>query len=156
MSYIDYGAIAKKNRKLLGKNNEFFQEMKELVGFEIDKIEDKKIKGKYFSYLGDKDLLICLYKNGINIFDVNKKKLIYEMWGLRDENNKDIFHKNIIIKGVNINIKRIGNCDIFKLRVWYKNQLWEAIYGYGVAFNIHYIYAIDKKVKKYIKDWLFK
>lgn len=148
MAYLDYGALIKKNGKLLNKDNEFFMDMKDCVNY-----IDEKIDGDYFCYAGDKDFTIAVYKNIINIFDNGER--ILDLWGLYDVNEKDLCRKIINIKGVQIDIKRIQNeHDKFRLRMWYKGDLWEIIYGYGISLNINWCYGLNKKSKRYIRKWL--
>ena len=160
MAFIDYGAITKKNGKILNKEDEFFQDMKSIVGFEVEELlcKDKsiKIKNEYFTYLGDKDLLVCIYKNIVNIFSVSQGEYLHHEWDLLDEGHKDVFRKIIKLNGVKIDIKRIDDGSRFKLRMLYKNNLWECVYGYGVSLNIRNYSNVDKKLKKFVLNWLRK
>ena len=67
MAFIDYGSVVKKNGEIIQKD--FFMDMKESVGFTLGKLEYKDwtndeiiINGNFFSYMGDKDFLICIYR----------------------------------------------------------------------------------------------
>ena len=84
MAMIDYGSVVKKNGKII--QTEMFMDMKDIVGFEIDSIpyrhfnefeqkyvdDDIKIKDEFFSYIGDNELLLCIYKCSI-YFVVNNQ-----------------------------------------------------------------------------------
>ena len=84
MAMIDYGSVVKKNGKII--QTEMFMDMKDAVEFEIDSIPyrhfntfeqkyidyDIEIKDKFFSYVGDSELLLCIYKCSI-YFVVNNQ-----------------------------------------------------------------------------------
>lgn len=156
MAYLDYGAVVKKNGKILNEENEFFQDIKKIVGMDIKEIDGKDI-GSYFNYIGNEEYLICIYRLSIHIYSLKENKLVYECFGLYDENHRDIFRRKITLKGENkdylIDIKRINSDDRFKLRVWLGDDLWECLYGYGVALNKNYWYDKTRKLNLFLDKW---
>ncbi|AMN31064.1 hypothetical protein BFS06_14515 [Clostridium perfringens] len=154
MAYADYGAIVKKNGKVLNKNHEFYHEMKDIVGFEIDKIGDRAVKEFYFNFMGDEDLLVCMYKNILTIFNPKENKIVYDTWNIHDEWGNDCYRKIVDINGTKVDIKRLDDGYRYRVRMWHKGNLWEAIYGYGVAYKIDYWYGMKPKIKNYIENWI--
>ncbi|MDC4245584.1 hypothetical protein [Clostridium perfringens] len=155
MASLDYGCIVKKNGKILNyEKHEFSHDMKRIVGFEVDKIDGKEIKDYFFNFMGDEDLLVCMYKNIIAVFDVKEKKLLHDEWNIHDELYRDCYRKILNIKGTRIDIKRLGEGYRYRVRMWYKGDLWEALYGYGVAYKTDYWYALNKSLKNYVTDWM--
>lgn len=179
MSFIDYGSVVKKNGKIIQKN--FFMNMKESVGFTINKIKRSyksscncydyesdryiktpthedyyiKINNNQFSYFGDKDFLVCVYKNIVRIID--NGRIIFEFSDLDDwfgyTTNLHKFHKIYTIKGVKLDIKRLFNNNRYRLRFWYKGDLYECLFGYGVDVNKNLWYYSCSSEKEYVKNW---
>lgn len=155
MASLDYGCIVKKNGKILNyEKHEFSHDMKRIVGFEVDEIDGKEIKDYFFNFMGDEDLLVCMYKNIIAVFDVKEKKLLHDEWNIHDELYRDCYRKILNIKGTRIDIKRLGEGYRYRVRMWYKGDLWEALYGYGVAYKTDYWYALNRSLKNYVVDWM--
>lgn len=155
MSSLDYGCIVKKNGKILNyEKHEFSHDMKKIVGFEIDKIDNKKVKDFYFNFIGDEELLVCMYKNIITVFDVKENKVIHDEWCIKDALYRDCYRRIIEYKGTRIDIKRLGEGYRYRVRMWYKGDLWEALYGYGVAYKIDYWYALNRSLKNYVTNWM--
>ena len=71
MAMIDYGVIAKKNGRIL--TTDFFTDMKDALGFSIEKSDcGEPIEGNYFTYLGDRDFYVGIYKGMLSFFSGNK------------------------------------------------------------------------------------
>lgn len=177
MAYIDYGSVVKKNGIIIQK--EMFMDMKKAVGFRIKSIkqsyketvyeDDENYKphtpkhydynhivdGNYFSYIGDKDLLVCVVKcrllfisNGRIIKCINgmEEDMTYWWW----ERKSFKFEVN----GVKFYIKRLAdNRGRYKLRFEYKGDLYEVLYGYGVDVNKNLWYDLTPKERRYINNW---
>lgn len=155
MASLDYGCIVKKNGKILNyEKHEFSHDMKRIVGFEVDEIDGKEIKDYFFNFMGDEDLLVCMYKNIIAVFDVKENKLLHNEWDIHDELYRGCYRKILNIKGTRIDIKRLGEGYRYRVRMWYKGDLWEALYGYGVAYKTDYWYALNRSLKNYVVDWM--
>lgn len=166
MAMIDYGSVVKKNGTIIQK--EMFMNMKDSVGFEIDSIPyryfnefeqkyidyDIEIKDEFFSYIGDNELLLCIYKCSI-YFIVNNQivKIQRDLWldyNLPYELQKLEFNLN----GVDFRIKRLANDrNRYKLRFTYKGDLYEVLYGYGVDVNKNSWYGVSEKERRYIDNW---
>lgn len=124
MAIFDYGSIVKINNKLV--QNDMFMDMKKAVGYSIEHVTDlygtkMRINESFFSYEGRK------YKKY-----THKEK----------------------INDVNLTIKRIKRnqqgINRYKLRFWYKNNLYEAIYGYGVDLDINLWYDLTNRERHYL------
>ena len=126
MAMMDYGFIAKKNNTLLyPEKGNIFMDMKTAVGCSIEEID-----GNYFTYLGDKDMFVAVYKTHFIIFVNGKEaKSVYRM------NDDNLTYKKYRLKfnvnGVEFDLKRLGQSQ-FKLRFRYKNDVYVIIYGYMV------------------------
>ena len=155
MAMIDYGAIAKKNGKLL--TTEFFTPMIETLGFECDKDNREcDLKGNYFVYLGDKDFYIAIYRGSINIFK-NTNEFVDRIGDLVQYEvtyHETKFRYKRIINGVNFDIKRFDTGNRYKVRFCYKGDMYEAIYGYGVDLDINSWYDLKKKDKNKLQKWM--
>lgn len=144
MAIIDYGAIAKKNKKIITKS--LFTKMKDTLGFSIEKSEcGKQIEGNYFVYLGDRDFYVGIYKGTLVFFSDNK--VIGTICNLYHEDGirgKKYSHKETI-NGVEISIKRLDEGNRYYGRFAYKGDLYEFIYGYGVDINLDHWYNKNNK-----------
>ena len=169
MAMIDYGSVVKKNGCIIQK--EFFMDMKKAVGFVIDSVEylkdeyvydnqkekyiltGKKILSKidindnYFSYIGDREFLVCIYKGRLDIFSNNKYI----------DTINDIpygkFRNDVRINGVTLHIKRLFNNNRYKLHFEYKNNIYDVLYGYGVDVNKNLWYDVTPKIKRFVNNW---
>lgn len=98
MAMIDYGALLKINDEFINKNENLFMDMKEAVGFVLEKAtyldKDININDNYFIYAGSKDLLLCFYKTWFLI--ISNGKVIREYSG-NDFNSEKLFIKDISI-----------------------------------------------------------
>lgn len=176
MAMIDYGSVVKKNGIII--QEEMFMNMKKSVGFRIKSIkqsykesiyEDDKnykphtpkhydyklrIDGNYFSYMGDEDLLLCIYKCGI-IF-ISHGRIIKHINGLEENWNLpyEPMVLNFNLKGIDFHIKRLKpNASRYKLRFWYKGNLYECLYGYGVDVNKNIWYDVKPNEQRFIDNW---
>lgn len=178
MAMIDYGSVVKKNGKII--QNKMFMDMKETVGFVIDKEltfksmyrkqlydEDYNIIGykdkeqirtvipnnNFFSYIGDKELLILVYK-GTLIFISNGEiiKIQNDLW-LDYDLPYELQKLEFTLNNVDFKIKRLFNQNRYKLRFTYKEDLYEVLYGYGVDINKEYWYDVSPRERRYINKW---
>ena len=144
MAIIDYGVIAKKNKKILTKD--LFTPMEDTLGFSIEKSEcGRQIEGNYFVYLGDKDFYIGIHKGTLVFFSDNKViGNIYDLYHEEGIKGKKYSHKEII-NGVEINIKRLDEGNRYYGSFSYRGDFYEFIYGYGVDTNLEYWYDKNNK-----------
>lgn len=174
MAMSDYGSVVKKNGKIIQK--EFFMDMKEMVGFvlekathtyEVEKFNEEGILYKtgevktrdvyidvfFFSYIGDEELLVCIYK-GVLVF-VSHGKVIKMQHDLYvSDAPYEIQKLEFAINNVKFRIKRLDkDRHRYKLRFWYKGDLYEVLYGYGVDINKNIWYNLSNKEKRYIDKW---
>ena len=178
MAFIDYGSVVKKNGKIIQKDS--FMNMKEAVGFTINKIKQSykddwecwleddnynkikllktpkhkdynvKVNGNYFSYIGDKDLLICIYKEQVTIISHGHiLKNEYLGWF----GNVKKYNLSFEIAGVKFHIKRLFNENRYKMRFEYKGNLYEVLFGYGVDVNKKIWYYSGDKEKIWVYNW---
>lgn len=166
MAMTDYGSVVKKNGVIIQK--EMFVDMKEAVGFEIDKIPyryfskyDNKyidyeieIKDKFFSYIGDNKLLLCIYKGFIYFISDNKLiKIQRDLW-LDYDLPYELQKLDFTLNGVDFRIKRLAkDRNRYKLRFTYKGDLYEVLYGYGVDVNKDSWYDVSPTERRYIDNW---
>lgn len=158
MAFLDYGAILKVNGKIKNLNQSLFMEMKEAVGFEIKsipyqyewdgKIHDSEhhIEGNYFVYFGDEEVLFCVYKNVLQVV-VNKQVVHHVAFSYEQEYKQvlvDQFENTPVIR-----VKRICGSDKLHLKVQYKGNNYEVIYGYGIDNRIYSYNQAKKKQRGY-------
>lgn len=144
MAMIDYGVIAKKNKKIVTKS--LFTEMKDTLGFSIEKSDDgRRINDNYFVYLGDRDFYVGIYKGTLAFFSDNKFigyiSDLYHDDGIR---GKKYSHQETI-NGVEIKIRRLDEGNRYYGSFSYKGDFYEFIYGYGVDINLDYWYNKNNK-----------
>lgn len=177
MAMIDYGSVVKKNGKIIQK--EAFMDMKQAVDFRIKSIkqsykeiifEDEtdegykfhtpkhydyknRIDGDYFSYMGDENLLVCVYKCGLTF--ISHGRIIKYIGGIDDryELPYEKMTLDVTIKEINFHIKRLYNQNRYILRFWYKGYLYECLYGYGVDVNKDIWYDVEPNERRFIDKW---
>ena len=174
MAMIDYGSVVKKNGTIIQK--EMFMDMGKSIGFvlneipysyERNKYDDDfnvigreivnttmRINGEFFSYIGDKELLICIYKGTIVFISNNKiVKIQNDLWfdySLPYRLQKLDFSVN----GIDFKIKRLSKYkNRYKLRFYYKGDLYECLYGYGVDVRRDVWYDVTPKESRYLDEW---
>ena len=106
MAMADYGALLKINNEFVNKNKNLFMDMKEAVGFELEKTtySDNKninINNNYFVYAGCKDLLLCFYKTFFHV--VSNGKLIRTYVG------NDFKYETLLVKNTSIKVEHLDN-----------------------------------------------
>ena len=129
---------------------------------------DDKIDRNYFAYAGDEELTVATYKTGAVLTNKNGSLCIY-IWDLVLGDKEKYWEpyinrmaRNITVQigemPVHIRIKRLGESRVFYMRFWYKNNLYELVYGYGVDTDkevwdkIKVRYA-NKKTIKFIDEF---
>lgn len=151
MAMIDYGVIAKKNKRHI-KTDGLFTAMIDTLGFSIEKDNCGDIvDGNYFLFLGDRDLYIGIYKESITFF--NDNYCLGRLRGLPKEpyiKGKKYSHCEVV-KGVEFNIKRIDEGNRYYCSFSYKCDFYEFIYGYGVDTDIEYWYDKNNKAMNKVK-----
>lgn len=161
MAILDYGSVVKKNGKII--QNEMFMNMKEAVGFTIDTISYKyfseysnkeeccevKINDNCFSYIGDEELLLCIYKGSIYFISNGQiLKIQRDLW--LDYDIPYCLQKlEFSLNEIDFRIKRLFNQNRYLLRFVYKGDLYEVIYGYGVDVDKDSWYNVSRKEKRY-------
>ena len=156
MAMIDYGAVAKKNGIVINRG-QYFMDMETSVGFILDSLKGVKneiehIRENWFVYFGDKELLVCIYKTQILVICNGEiKEHIYRM-------NDDYlsfkkYRLKFSVNNVDFDIKKINDSPRYYVRFWYKNDLYECIYGYGVDSDINQWYGLEKSEKRYVKKF---
>ncbi|WP_160680753.1 hypothetical protein [Clostridium sp. C8-1-8] len=159
MAIIDYGTVVKKNGLII--QGEMFMDMQKAVGFTIDKLYHAEsggtiqINDNFFAYIGDEDLLVCIYKTQLFLIaDKEIKKVIW--YGTDEKYNKLPYSKCALrfeFKGVKFHIKRLFGHNRYKLRFWYKGDLYECLYGYGVDVNKDKWYNLKSNERNFIHRW---
>lgn len=173
MAMRDYGSVVKKNGIII--QNEWFMDMKESLGFSIEKIpysyieniynddyskvigtkvvdSELTINDNYFSYMGDEELLICVYKGYLTIISNGEFIQIEEL----EASSFIPFQfkkKYFTVNGINFRITRLYDNNRYKLRFWYKGDLYECLYGYGVNISLNYWYDVKPTERRYLKRW---
>lgn len=175
MAMLDYGSVVKKNGIII--QDEFFMDMEKAVGFKLDKAKRKKQKikydentnryieygeieesfievdGSFFSYMGDEELLVCVYK-GLLIF-ISNGEVIRTQYDLNLSNEVPYRAQRLTfyVNGIQFEIKRLYDNNRYLLRFWYKENLYECIYGYGVDIDKDVWYGVSSREREYINKW---
>lgn len=151
MAVCDYGVLVKKNGVII--NKDLFTPMEETLGF-VNK-DDSLFFNKHFIYLGDADLYIGIYKNFIDVYK-NKTEKVIRIYDLNHYTNYEStkYRYKTKIEGINFNIRRLDEGNRYFLRFHYKNDLYEIIYGYGVAFSINYWEGLTPKLKRWVENFI--
>lgn len=160
MAASDYGVIAKKNGKII--NTDIFTPMYNTLGF-----FDDLASLKYFICLGDEHFYVGIYKFAIDIYKNNERigrvyDLYYYTISSQGDNYSDSgrilaqykYKCKIEINGVTLEIKRLFCDDKYYLKFRYKEDLYEVVYGYGVASKIENWYGLTPKVKKLFNNFI--
>jgi len=150
MAYSDYGVVVKKNGKII--NKDVFIPMAETIGVSYKKSRDGyPIDGEYFIFIGDKDFYIGIYKGMLSVYSKNEKICV-----IGDLNHYAIkgtkYSYETTVNGVKLAIKRVGEGHRYILRFHYKNDFYEALYGYGVGFKKDTCYSLHKKMLPFLTD----
>lgn len=152
MAFIDYGAIAFKNKKLI--STDVFTPMKDTCGFSDKDNREGNFDGNYFVVCGDNDLCVGFYKTLItwktNYEDTAKSETFdwYQEFKKWKYWVKDILYESKELNGgyeeVYITVKpRNGYC----VAKWnYKGDKYKVYFGYGVDLNF---YKKTKRVNYY-------
>jgi len=157
MAMVDYGAVLKKNGIVIHRDD-FFMDMQKAVGFTIDSLIDEdgynyQINGNYFVYIGDKELLICVYKTQLLI--ISNNKIVNRVFGANVDSYSihDKFRLKFEVNGIKFDIKRISYGNMYLLRFWYKGNLYECIYGYGVDNSLKNWYYNNNRERRIAKNF---
>ena len=157
MAIVDYGAVLKKNGVVLHRND-FFMDMQKAVGFTINSLKDEngydhQINNNHFVYIGDEELLICVYKTQLLI--ISNNKIIHRVYGANVDSYSihDKFRLKFEVNGIKFDIKRISYSNMYLLRFWYKRNLYECIYGYGVDNSVKNWYYNNNRERRIAKEF---
>jgi len=149
MAMIDYGCLVIKNGVLINED-EFFQEMKDAVGWTDEDFTPEErssngggVDGNFFGYIGDEHLTVCFYK--CRCLFLIDKRAVFEYWGKQmytfrgnGESVKDgkEFDKSLrlFVDGRYVHIKEVseGHDNVFLFKMTYKGDSYRVIYGYGI------------------------
>lgn len=146
MAYIDYGAIAFKNGKLI--STDMFTPMKDMVGWE-DTEEDYycecydggfhncplKAKGNYFAYIGDEEYTVCFMKDYITMLE----KLDGNRYCRTGESFSRPFYGWSKWEGYFgcTNIKVTPRNGYYVCKWKYKGDKYKVYFGYGVDLSYY-------------------
>lgn len=181
MAMLDYGAVVKKNGKIISDPNELFQNftnlkyetdddcnivIDETIIQEIDG-DERSMAGNYFALIGDEEMMIGFYKTWFKIA-VDKKEVsigdYFCHWQL--DLKRDFIYEypklgKLTIKRID---KRARYCNVYIATFSYKGDSYSVMFGYGVDPSIKYTfgpknyYAPQKpdksKLKRAHKYWV--
>ena len=198
MAMIDYGALLKKNGKIVNRD-EFFMDMETAVGwtdyphvkyedcdcitedgysdcencprantkilpsgwrwFESDcrevKLDSNHMEGNWFAYAGDTELVVGFYKQQIMTWYKGEQKIHWLRWDYAGK-----YSINIEVGGTKLHFKALSeNKDAYYGRFYYKGDLYEVVFGYGIdpdqsTWNRVKKDYCDKKTIKFVdKFW---
>lgn len=169
MAVVDYGVLVKKNGVVQNLNGGLFMDMKKAVGFTIKSVPysytyegekktyDQLIEDDFFAYLGDEELLFCIYKRTIALVK-NKKELSYLGFSYDDDSKKVKHYK---LENATITIKLLDDSK-YLAHIQYKGDNYQVLFGYGVDNNIRTIrklmkdkdYGYNKKFSKIVSNFI--
>lgn len=137
MALLDYGAIGWKNGKVLGKRDGLFEKPKNSLGFNIKPFDytdnycdDNRYQGgDDYIYVGDKDLIFSFYKHSMRICEYKEKKVNQYYFCYTEHPYKT--HR-IVFKDAIIIIKTLRLNRVWLATIYYKNDKYEVIFGYGI------------------------
>lgn len=160
MAFIDYGAIAFKNKKLI--STELFTPMKDTCGFSDRNSTETDFDGNQFVVCGDKDLYIGFYKSIMQWKTNYEETADSETFSCYQEFKKwKYWEKDILCKTkernggyeeVLIIVKPKNGYYVAKWE--YKGDKYKVCFGYGVDLDF---YKKTKRVNYYISpEYYFK
>lgn len=169
MASLDYGCIIKKNGTII-TGDDVFTDPINTIGFTNKTVEN------CHACCGDKDLIFCFRKDYLCVYDGDINEVLYvgyhdwhyysmyetdidsqeeyERYQREKAVSYDIYSLQRKVNDIELNFKRLDRGNRYKLRFWYKGDLYEVIYGYGVDTNLKYFYGLADNKKAYIKKWL--
>ena len=199
MAMIDYGAILKKNGKIVNRD-EFFMDMETAVGWtdyphvkyeDCDCIDEdghsdccncpranrvyykdleyyslkcdcrgiepdsNHMEGNWFVYAGDTELVVGFYKQMVMTWHKGEKKVHWLRWDYAGK-----YSIYIKVGGTKLHFKALSeNKDAYYGRFYYKGDLYEVVFGYGIdstqsTWNrVKKIYCDKKTIKFVDKFW---
>lgn len=160
MAMMDYGSIVKKNGKII--QTDMFMDMKEALGFELleakyeynGNIEKQRVEGNYTSYMGDEELLVCVYKCRATFIVGNK--IVKNIYNLNEglHYGEDLMSIKFDINGVSFHIKRLFGQNRYQMKFRYKGDSYDCIFGYGVDLNIKLWYNLGRKERRFLIKWM--
>lgn len=199
MAMIDYGAILKKNGKIVNRD-EFFMDMETAVGWtdyphvkyeDCDCLDEdgrsdcwncpranreyeasnsyywlvsdcrdivpnsKHMEGNWFAYAGDTELVVGFYKQMVMTWYKGEQKVHWLRWDYAGK-----YSIYIEVGGTKLHFKALSkNKDVYYGRFYYKGDLYEVVFGYGIdptqsTWNRVKKTYCDKKTIKFVdKFW---
>lgn len=147
MAMIDYGAIAWKDRKLI--STDMFTDMEEMVGWsdkDSDKDIHKKLDGNWFAYIGDKDLVVCFYKQTMKIYKPGKEEHPEDtiFFGMEDFIGWTRWEHNFYLNKdyVQIKVYPVDGHEYYLCKMKYRGHKYKVAFGYGVDLGYYKKYHI--------------
>lgn len=203
MAMIDYGAILKKNGKIVNRD-EFFMDMETAVGWtdyphvkyedcdcldedghsdccncpratlficafddDFEGVKDfvsdcrgvksdyHHMEGNWFAYAGDTDFVVGFYKQMVITWYKGKKRIHWLKWDYAKK-----YSIYIEVGGIKLHFKALSKSkDVYYGRFYYKGDLYEVVFGYGIdstqsTWNRIKKTYCDKKTIKFVdKFW---
>lgn len=149
MAASDYGVIVKHKGKII--NKELYTSMEETLGFSNQ--DNELMFSKHFIYLGDADFYIGVYKNFIDVYMYGKRlKRIYDLDQYTYKGTK--YRYKVNIGKAYFSIRRLDKSNRYYLRWYYRDHLYEIIYGYGVDLNLDYWYGLKPNLRRWLKEFM--
>ena len=166
MAMMDYGAVAKKNGKIISNpKGGLFQNLSSLKWSSESPTEDEtmvsgvtttdipftvSMAGNHFVTLGDKEFLIGFYKTHFNVA-VNGEMINIHYWRWYDEEYRPVFKPKYFSFCTNSNslvvvkVERVGRRDsdsqVYLASFSYKGDKYEVLFGYGVDPSLGYTFS---------------
>lgn len=164
MAMLDYGAVVKKNGKIISDPNKMFQNFTNLkyetdddcntvidetviecINYGTDKIEKRSMAGNYFALIGDEEMMIGFYKTWFKIA-VDKKEVnmgeYFCKWQSEDIKRDFVYEYpklgKLTIKKID---KRPKYCNVYIASFSYKGDNYSVMFGYGVDPSIKYTFG---------------
>lgn len=106
---------------------------------------DNKLDRNYFAYVGDEDFTVAVYKTHAVLTNKNASVCMYAwdvILGSREVSwEPDLnrlsrtFTVQVNDEPIHIKVRKVGESNVLYMRFWYKKNLYELVYGYGIDSN---------------------
>ena len=162
MACIDYGALAWKNGKILGKREDLFENPIDTLGFDIGPFPEG-MDG--YALVGNKNIVFSFYKNFVSVYDVKNNEIKHihcefaKSWnnGLHYCEHVMYKKKEYEIFGCKFTIKPFKPHSVFLFEIALDGDKYEVIFGYGIDHkwwvrHIPEIYDYNKKMLKFLNS----
>lgn len=168
MAGRDYGAIVKKDGKLLNWEMNKYPSMIDCVGFSIESLEytyetsdgdsefgEQEIDGRYFYYVGDSECVIAFYKDFFTVIIdgtlLSDNVIVRPGEWFAGISSKAIYFEN----GLRVEMRKIDDGPRMYANFDYKGHFYEVVYGYGIDNTGDGLqFDADDYVVRYVKNFL--